>query len=89
MPHAPTADALFFARTDLDRSRATTAVGEALAGADDGELFLEYRQTEALEFDDGRLKTASYDVSQGLGLRRVVGEAAAYAHASTLSQAAL
>ena len=89
MPHAPTADALFFARTDLDRSRATAAVGEALAGADDGELFLEYRQTEALEFDDGRLKTASYDVSQGLGLRRVVGEAAAYAHASTLSQAAL
>ena len=89
IPQTPTTDELFFARTDLDRDRTVAALGEALAGADDGELFLEHRQTEALEFDDGRLKTASYDISQGLGLRRVVGEAAAYAHASELSQAAL
>jgi TldD protein len=64
-------------------------LGNALEGADDGELFLEYCQNESLVFDNGRLKTASYDTSQGFGLRAVKGEAAGYAHASSLSEAAL
>src|SRR3546814_11539701 len=64
-------------------------VNAALAGADDGELFLEYRQSEALAFDDGRLKSASFDTMQGFGLRAIAGEAAGYAHASELSEAAI
>ena len=60
-----------------------------LARADDGELFLEYRQSEALAFDDGRLKSASFDTDQGFGLRAVAGEAAGYAHASELTDAAV
>ncbi|MDG2482180.1 MAG: DNA gyrase modulator, partial [Alphaproteobacteria bacterium] len=89
MSQPPTPDALFFSRSGMDESRVATIVGDALAGADDGELFMEYRQSEALAFDDGSLKTASYDVSQGIGLRRVVEEATAYAHASELSEAAI
>jgi TldD protein len=58
-------------------------------GADDGELFLEYRQAELLVFDNGRLKQASYDTAQGFGLRAVKGDAVGYAHASDLSEAAL
>ena len=54
--------------------------GDALADADDGELFLEYSQSEALGWDNGRLKSASFDTSQGFGLRAVAGEAAGYAH---------
>ena len=41
------------------------ALYERLAGVDDGELFLEYRQSEGLSFDDGVLKTASFDTTQG------------------------
>ncbi|MBX3495393.1 MAG: metalloprotease TldD [Parvibaculum sp.] len=82
-------DDLFFTRTGLDRARVEGLVGEALNGADDGELFMEYRQSEALGFDDGRLKTASFDTSQGFGLRCVAGEATGYAHASELSEEAL
>ena len=82
-------DRLFFHRTGLDESRAADIVGDALAGADDGELYLEYRQSEALAFDDGRLKTASFDTSQGFGLRAICGERAGYAHASEISEAAL
>jgi len=41
-------------------------IARGLAGADDGELFLEYSQTEALMFDNGRLKQATYDTSQGI-----------------------
>src|SRR5690606_21073720 len=62
---------------------------DALAGADDGELFLEYRQSESLLFDNGRLRAANYDTSQGFGLRAVCGEAAGYAHSGEISEAAL
>lgn len=40
-------------------------------------------------FDDGRLKTASYDAAEGFGLRAVRGEVAGYAHSTELSEASL
>jgi TldD protein len=89
MTHLAATDELFYARAGLDRNRLESTVNDALAGADDGELFLEYRQSEALAFDDGRLKSASFDTQQGFGLRAISGEAAGYAHASDLSEAAI
>jgi TldD protein len=80
---------LFFRSGALDRQRAESLLAEALTGADDGELFLEFRQSEALVFDDGRLRTASFDTSQGFGLRAVAGETTAYAHSSDVSEPAL
>jgi len=82
-------DDLFFTRAGLDRGRIEGIVGDALAGADDGELFLEYNQSEALSWDDGKLKNASFDTTQGFGLRSIAGEAAGYAHASDLSEDAI
>ncbi len=73
----------------LDRDRTLQIVRDATDGADDGELFLERRRSEALVFDDGRLKTASYDASEGFGLRAVCGEVAGYAHSTDISEAAL
>ena len=64
-------------------------ISRGLEGADDGELFLEYRQAEMLVFDNGRLKQATYDTSQGFGLRAVKDEAVGYAHASDVSEAAI
>ena len=51
--------------------------------------FLERRRAEALTFDDGRIKTASYDASEGFGLRAVQGEVTGYAHSSDVSEPAL
>ncbi|WP_411817058.1 metalloprotease TldD [Hyphococcus sp. DH-69] len=82
-------DSYFFSRTDLDRERTQSILDDSLKGADDGELFLEYSQSEAFVFDDNRLKTANFDVQQGFGLRAVCGESTGYAHASELSEAAL
>ena len=76
-------------RSGLDGGRVADHLTHALDGADDGELFLEYRQSEALVFDNGRLKQATYDTAQGFGLRSVKGEAVGYAHASDVSDAAL
>jgi TldD protein len=56
-----------------------------LANAEDGELYLQYRKTEAFGFDDGRLKTASFDTQSGFGLRAVSGETTAFAHANEIS----
>ncbi|MAQ35823.1 metalloprotease TldD [Thioclava sediminum] len=73
----------------LDQDRALHLLREATAGAEDGELFLEQRRSEALVFDDGRVKTASYDASEGFGLRAVKGDVAGYAHSTEISEAAL
>jgi len=82
-------DDLFFNRAGLDKTRTESIVENALAGMDDGELFLEYRQSEGLSFDDGRLKSASFDTTQGFGLRAIADEATGYAHASELSEDAI
>ena len=82
-------DDLFFTRAGMDQSRVEAIVGDALDGADDGELFLEYRQSESFGFDDGKLKSASFDTAQGFGLRAVSGEATGYGHASELSEDAI
>jgi TldD protein len=82
-------DELFFNRADLDRGRVEAVVEDALDSADDGELYLEYCQSESVVIDDGKIKSASFDTAQGFGLRAVSGEATGYAHASELSEDAM
>src|SRR5256885_217335 len=76
-------------RANLDRDEVRREVSRGLQGADDGELFLEFSQPEALMFDNGRLKQATYDTAQGFGLRAVKDDAVGYAHSSDVSLPAL
>jgi len=89
MADLPITDQLFFERAGLDRARTETIVADALHGTDDGELFLEYSQSESISFDDGRVRNASFDTTQGFGLRAISGETTGYAHAAVLSEDAL
>jgi TldD protein len=84
-------DRLFFERADstLDQDTASRIVAAALASTDDGELFLEYRESEQISLDDGRIRSAGFDTTLGFGLRAVAGEATGYAHAAELSEPAL
>ncbi len=75
--------------TQLDKDGTLAILRAATDGADDGELFLERKRSEMLLFDDGRVKTASYDASEGFGLRAVRGEVAGYAHSTEISENAL
>lgn len=79
----------FFTSTDLEPARLQPILGDALRDADDGELFLEYCQSESVAFDDGKLRESSFDISQGFGLRAVRGESTAYAHSCELTEAAI
>ena len=73
----------------LDQESALALLRDAVAGADDGELFLERRRSEMLSWDDGRVRNASYDASEGFGLRAVRGETAGYAHSTEMTEHAL
>src|SRR3546814_841742 len=87
---SPTDPRRFLYRADaLDPDLAQQLAREALAKADDGELYLQYRATESFGFDDGRLKTADYSTDAGFGLRAVSGEMTGFAHASDISAGAI
>ncbi|MFP4520040.1 MAG: metalloprotease TldD [Oceanicaulis sp.] len=78
-----------FASFEFDAEDAARVLESALAGADDGELFLETSASESLAFDDGRLKVANFDAERGFGLRGVFGERTGFAHSSDPTLAAL
>jgi len=78
-----------FAPFQFDANDARSIIAKPLFGADDGELFLEHGTSETLVFDDGRLKTASFDALRGFGLRCVSGEASGYSHSSDPTLGAL
>ncbi|MBN67223.1 MAG: metalloprotease TldD [Rickettsiales bacterium] len=80
---------LFFDRTGMSNERVQHLVSDALHGLDDGELFLEFNQSESLSFDDGRLRNSNMTTAQGFGLRGMLGESTAYAHSSELSEDAI
>jgi TldD protein len=84
-----TATKLFHADGGLDPAIAARHIATATDGADDGELFLEYRESESISLDDGKIRAASFDTRRGFGLRAVLGEASYYAHAGELTDAAL
>lgn len=83
------ADELFHGSSGLDLEAANKHLAAALDGADDGELYLEYRESESISLDDGKIRAASFDTRRGFGLRAVLGEAAYFAHAGDLSAPAL
>ncbi len=84
-----TLDKTFFTHTGMNLGYVQSLVDDSLHGMDDGELFLEFRQSENLLFDDGHLKNASYTTDQGFGLRSVLGETTGYAFASEFSEDAI
>ncbi len=76
-------------RFDVSRDTLEKVLKESLSGTEDGELFMEYVQSEGLVFDNGRLKAGNFSTDQGFGLRAVSGETSAYAHSGELSLSAL
>ena len=73
----------------LDYEKTLKDVRSSLEGADDGELFIENVKSEGLTYDDGKLRNASYNSSEGFGLRAVSGDITGYAHSSTIDETAL
>ncbi|MEE8657967.1 hypothetical protein DOFOFD_02925 [Acetobacteraceae bacterium EV16P] len=85
-----TTDSLFFSSgAHLDTAMAGRCVRDLLNHFDDGELFLEYRESESIVLDDGVIRAAGFDVSSGFGLRGVIGAEVGFAHSDEISLTAL
>ncbi|POF61347.1 metalloprotease TldD [Novacetimonas maltaceti] len=86
-----TTDSLFFERADarLGRTEAERLVQQALSGMDDGELFLEYRESEMISLDEGVIRSATFDTSSGFGLRAVIDQETGFAHSDEISESAI
>ena len=89
MTDLTTTDELFFNRNGLDLGRAESITADALKGMDDGELYLEYCQSESITYDDSRVRSASFNTTQGFGLRSISNDSAGYAHSSEFSEDAM
>jgi TldD protein len=74
---------------NFDLHAAQGVLDAAVSGADDGEIYLERRESESLVFDDGRLKSSSYSADQGFGLRVVAGETIGFANSADMTLAAV
>jgi TldD protein len=74
-------EAFFRDRYGVSAGTLAPVLGSALARhADDGDLYFEFSTTEALSLEDGQVKKANKDVSQGVGVRVVAGEKTGYAY---------
>lgn len=74
---------------DIEQSQIEQMLKDSIGQSEDGELFVEYCESEGLVFDNGKLKTGTFDTRQGFGLRAVSGELSAYSHSGDMSQAGL
>lgn len=76
---------LFLSQLDLSENQLHSMVAEALHKADDGELFLEAKQSLDLALDDGKVKSTSFNDVAGMGLRRIDGDFAGLVHSNQLT----
>ena len=82
-------DKIFFEDKDFNLNKVQSIVSRSLEGSDDGELYLESTKSESFSFDDGRMRSISYDSTQGFGLRAIADEAKGFAHSGELSEESL
>ena len=82
-------DKIFFEDKDFNLNKVQSIVARSLEGSDDGELYLESTKSESFSFDDGRMRSVSYDSTQGFGLRAIADEAKGFAHSGELTEESL
>ena len=80
---------IFFKNEGLDFGKTEKIVNESLRKADDGELYLEFKQSESYVYDDKKIKYASTSTDKGFGLRSVKDETSAYSHSSDISETSI
>ena len=89
--------------TTLDIARATllapAGIDEAVTGqvfgtilahkADDADLYFQYNRSESWSLEEGEVKSGSFSIDQGVGVRVVAGEKTAFAYADDIQPEAL
>lgn len=84
------AQALFFNSSDLDADRLRRVLARMChAKTDWADIYLQQTISRAWVFDEGKIKTGSYSIDRGAGLRTVCGETSTLAYTDILSESSL
>ena len=74
----------------LTEAHLNRALGEITSfGADDADLYFQYTRSEGWSLEEGIVKTGSFSIDQGVGVRAVSGEKTAFAYSDDISEASL
>jgi TldD protein len=84
------AEKLLLAPFGLTQKHLSRALGEITShGADDADLYFQYTRSEGWSLEEGIVKTGSFSIDQGVGVRAVSGEKTAFAYSDDISEASL
>jgi len=84
------AKATLLAPFGLDQRATDSVFGTILAHrADDADLFFQYNRSEGWTLEEGEVKSGSYSIDQGVGVRVVAGEKTAFAYSDDIHPEAL
>ncbi|MCY7371914.1 MAG: metalloprotease TldD [Polaromonas sp.] len=84
------AEKLLLAPFGLTQAHVSRALGEIMAnGVDDADLYFQYTRSEGWSLEEGIVKTGSFSIDQGVGVRAVSGEKTAFAYSDDISEASL
>ncbi|QFZ81647.1 metalloprotease TldD [Variovorax paradoxus] len=85
-----TAQQLLLTPFGLDESHLSKALAEITAHrVDDADLYFQYTRSEGWSLEEGIVKTGSFSIDQGVGVRAVSGEKTAFAYSDDISEASL
>ncbi len=85
-----TAQDLLLTPFGLDETHLKRALGQIMApGVDDADLYFQYTRSEGWSLEEGIVKTGSFSIDQGVGVRAVSGEKTAFAYSDDVSWTAL
>ena len=76
-----------FGLTESDLSRTLALIAEHRV--DDADLYFQYTRAEGWSLEEGIVKTGSFSIDQGVGVRAVAGEKTAFAYSDDISLASL
>src|SRR6476660_1729845 len=85
-----TAQGLLLEPFGLNESHLSRALAEITAHrVDDADLYFQYTRSEGWSLEEGIVKTGSFSIDQGVGVRAVSGEKTAFAYSDDISEASL
>ena len=74
----------------LDETHLARALAEIRTHqVDDADLYFQYTRSEGWSLEEGIVKTGSFSIDQGVGVRAVSGEKTAFAYSDDISEASL
>ncbi|GBG01655.1 peptidase C69 [Azospira sp. I13] len=84
------AESLLLTPYDLDQKRLSDVFGQIMKnGVDYADLYFQYSRAEAWSLEEGIVKSGSFNIDQGVGVRAISGEKTAFAYSDDISRKAL